>query len=239
MEGLYQRTHIITGDEGLMRLQQKHICLAGLGGVGSYVAEALARGGVGELTIIDHDTVAASNLNRQLVALESTVGMYKADVMCARILDINPRCIVHVNKEFLKAENMPAFMQQPFDYVIDAIDSLNSKVNYIHAAFMAGIPVASSMGAGNKTDPTLIRVGDISKTEMCTLARHVRRRLRRAGVKKGVKCVFSLEHPRAPLPPEPTSTGRPRAVNGTVSYLPALFGITLAGVVLRDLMAID
>ena len=236
MDGLYQRTHILVGDEGIQRLQNKHVCLAGLGGVGSFVAEALARSGIDELTIIDHDVVAASNLNRQLVALNSTVGLYKADVMAARILDINPTCKLNVVKEFLKAENMPAFMQQPFDYVIDAIDSLNSKVNYLKAAYDNGRPVISSMGAGNKLDPTLIRVGDIRQTEMCTLAKHVRRRLRRMGVKKGIKAVYSLEHPRDPLPPEPTSIGRPRAVNGTISYMPALFGLTVAGIVIKDLL---
>ncbi|NQD38382.1 tRNA threonylcarbamoyladenosine dehydratase [Permianibacter sp. IMCC34836] len=236
MDGLFQRTHILVGDEGIARLQNKHVCLAGLGGVGSFAAEALARSGIGELTIIDHDVVAASNLNRQLVALNSTVGLYKADVMAARILDINPTCKLNVIKEFLKAENMPAFMLQPFDYVIDAIDSLNSKVNYLKAAFDNGRPVISSMGAGNKLDPTLIRVGDIRDTEMCTLAKHVRRRLRRMGVKKGIKAVYSLEHPRDPLPPEPTSIGRARAVNGTISYMPAIFGLTVAGVVIKDLL---
>jgi tRNA A37 threonylcarbamoyladenosine dehydratase len=233
---IWERTGILVGDEGIERLRGAHVLLAGLGGVGSFAAEALARSGVGRLTIADFDVVAPSNLNRQLCALKSTVGRRKSDVIAERIGDITAHCELTVIERFLAADDMPALMEDGFDQVVDAIDSLSSKLALIAAALDAGIAVASSMGAGGRLDPTAIRVSDLMETQGCPLAREVRRRLRRRGYARGVLAVWSAESPRPPLPPEPTGRGRPRAVNGTVSYMPALFGLTLAGCVIRRLL---
>lgn len=236
LDPLFERSHIILGDEGVRRLQQANILLAGVGGVGSFAAEALARAGVGRLTIIDHDEVAPSNLNRQLPALRSTIGQPKADVIAERIRDINPACELTVMKSFIRSDDVEALLSPGFDFVVDAIDSLNCKVTLVATAWQKGIPVASSMGAGGKLDPTKIRTGDVTKSEMCPLARNMRSRLKRRGVKKGVLAVWSIEPSCAPLPPEPTAGGRDRAVNGTISYMPALFGLTLAGLVIQRLV---
>lgn len=239
---IWERSGILLDAAAVQRLATTHVLLAGLGGVGSFAAEALARSGIGALTIVDHDRVAPSNLNRQLCALHSTVGLKKADVMAARIRDINPACQLTVMDHFLTPDALPALLRQgsdggAFDQVVDAIDSLSSKVALIGAALEAGIPIAASMGAGGKLDPTRIRVGDLMHSEGCPLAREVRRRLRRQGHERGVLAIWSPEPSRPPLPPEPTGRGRPRAVNGTISYMPALFGLTLAGVVIQRLVA--
>jgi tRNA A37 threonylcarbamoyladenosine dehydratase len=234
---LWERSRILIGADGVERLRGAHILLAGLGGVGSYAAEALARAGIGQLTIADHDQIAASNLNRQLCALHSTLGQDKAAIMAERIIDINPDCQLTVIDGFLAADALPSLVAEGgFDHVVDAIDSLNSKVALIAAALAAGVPVAASMGAGGRLDPTRIQVGDLMTSQVCPLAREVRRRLRRRGLDRGVLAVWSEEPPMPPLPPEPTSRGRPRAVNGTISYLPALFGLTLAGCVIRRIL---
>ena len=234
---LFERTHILLGDDGIERLRGARIFLAGLGGVGSFAAEALARAGVGRLTLVDHDVVAASNINRQLPALCSTVGRKKADVIAERIRDINPGCELTLIDRFLQVEDMPQVLGDGFDYVVDAIDSLNSKVGLVVTAYEMGLPVASSMGAGGKLDPTCIRVGDVMDTDICALARHMRKRLKKRGVGRGVLAVWSTEPGRPPLPPQPTGHGRDRAVNGTISYMPALFGLTLAGSVIQRLLA--
>jgi tRNA A37 threonylcarbamoyladenosine dehydratase len=231
------RSHILIGDEGLQLLAGKHILVAGLGGVGSYCVEALARAGIGRLTLIDHDVVASSNINRQLPALLSTVGNYKAELMSQRIMDINPACQVETKILFLTPENVAGHIPDNVDYVIDCIDSLNCKVALIQAAVNKQRPVASSMGAGNRLDPGRVKLADISKTEMCPLARIMRKRLHRNGIKSGILTVFSDEASSTPLPPEPVDgPGRPRAVNGTISYMPALFGLMLAGEVIRRLL---
>jgi tRNA A37 threonylcarbamoyladenosine dehydratase len=239
MQGLLERTHILLGDEKIARLQNARVFIAGLGGVGSFAAEALARMGVGNLTLVDCDVVAASNINRQLVALNSTVGQKKADVMAERVRDINPDIKLTLISEFMNRESFEAhFAQNSYDYVLDCIDSLNCKVALIEVAYKLGLNVASSMGAGGKTDPSQIKVSDIYDTNVCHLASKIRQRLKRVEVGTGVRTVYSTEPPLPPLPPEPTSTGRPRAVNGTVSYMPPLFGFTLAGLVVRDLTGI-
>ncbi|HQT25046.1 MAG TPA: tRNA threonylcarbamoyladenosine dehydratase [Burkholderiales bacterium] len=230
----FERTRILIKDEGIEKLAKKHVFLAGLGGVGSYCAEALARGGIGRLTLLDHDVVALSNINRQLPALLSTVGKSKAELMQQRIMDINPECEVVIRREFLTVENVCDIVPSDADYVIDAIDSLNCKVALVAESVKMGLKVASSMGAGNKLDPSRIRLADISGTSICPLASQMRKRLRKRGIEKGVLTVFTDEHPRPPLPPEPVSGhGRPRAVNGTVSYMPPLFGFMLAGAVIK------
>ena len=232
----FARTEILLGKEGLAQLKSKHIFIAGLGGVGSYCAEAMARAGVGRLTLLDHDKVVPSNINRQLLALHSTEGQFKADLMRARILDINPECEVNVLYDFLAIENVNQLVSADSDYVIDCIDSLSSKVALVVESYKRGLKVASSMGAGNRRDPTRIKVADIKDTDMCPLAREMRKRLRNENVYEGVLTVFSDEYPSQPLPPEPTGRGRPRAVNGTISYMPPLFGFMLAGAVLQRIL---
>lgn len=234
----FERARILLGEEGLRRLQGVHVFVAGLGGVGSYCAEALARAGVGRLTLLDHDVVAPSNINRQLPALLSTVGQPKARLMAARIHDINPDCRLTLHREFLKTDNVNELVPGDCDYVVDAIDSLACKVALVGESAKRGLKVASSMGAGNRLDPSRIRIADIGKTEMCPLARQMRKRLQRHyGIHKGILTVYSDEPPRPPLPPQPVDgPGRPRAVNGTISYMPPLFGYMLAGAVITRLL---
>ena len=233
---IWERTRIVVGDEGVSRLRAARVLLAGLGGVGSYAAEALARAGIGRLTLADFDLVAPSNLNRQLVALGSTLGKKKLEVMGERVRDINPDCRLTLLDRFLPADEMAPVLAPGYDYVVDAIDSLNSKIALIAAARALDISVASSMGAGGRTDPSQLRLGDVMDSRGCPLARVVRQRLRRRGVDRGVLAVWSEEQPCAPLPPVSTDRGRPRAINGTVSYLPALFGMMLAGAVIHRLI---
>lgn len=233
----FERAEILIGTEGVEKLAGKHVFLAGLGGVGSWCAEALARAGIGKLTLVDMDTVAVSNINRQMPALLSTVGRRKTAVMAERIRDINPDCALTVLDTFIDPDNVAGLLAADLDYVVDCIDSLNCKVALIATAHGRGIPVAASMGAGNKLDPGRIRIADISKTQVDALAREVRHRLKRMGIAEGILTVYSDEPGRPPRPPEPTSHGRARAVNGTISYLPPLFGLMLAGAVIQRLLA--
>ncbi len=234
----FERTRISLNAGEMALLAHAHVLVAGLGGVGSYCAEALARAGVGRLTLVDHDVVAASNINRQLPALLSTVGQPKAELMRARIMDINPACELHILREFLTPDNVIARVPDDVDYVIDCIDSLNCKVALVATSIERGLRVASSMGAGNKLDPARIRLADIAKTYQCPLAAVMRKRLRKRGIFKGVLTVFSDEPGRAPLAPQPVEgSGRARAVNGTVSYMPPIFGLMLAGAVVQQLIA--
>lgn len=233
---LFERTHILIGDEGIEKLQNSHIFLAGIGGVGSYTAEALARMGVGKMTLVDHDVVSGSNMNRQLVALRSTVDVLKADVIADRIKDINPDCQVTLITDFLTPESIPTVLSQGYDVVIDAIDSLSSKAALLETAWRNEMTVFASMGAGGKLDPTQVKTGDLMDTSICKLAKHLRGQLRKRGVGRGIQTVYSLEAPLPPLPPEPVSRGRARAVNGTVSYMPSIFGLTLAGLVINHII---
>ncbi|MBF0099211.1 MAG: tRNA threonylcarbamoyladenosine dehydratase [Magnetococcales bacterium] len=235
--GLYERSKILIGTTGIARLQQSHILLAGLGGVGSYAAEALARAGIGRLTLIDHDVVAPSNLNRQLPATLHTLGQKKVQVVGARLHSIHPQCQLELIDTFLQPDHVSELLEEKKpDWVLDAIDSLNCKVALLLAAQQRGLHIASSMGAGGRLDPTQITVSDLLDTEHCPLARAVRIRWRRRGGKRGIQAVWSTEIPRPPAPPEQTDQGRSRAVNGTISYLPALFGMTLAGVAIQTIL---
>jgi tRNA A37 threonylcarbamoyladenosine dehydratase len=233
----FERTGILLTEAEMTNLASRHVMVAGLGGVGSYCAEALARAGIGRLTLIDHDVVAVSNINRQLPALLSTVGKPKIELMAERIRDINPDCQLTLHRVFLVPENIGEFVPADVDFVIDCIDSLNCKVSLIVYCRQHQIPVASSMGAGNKLDPSRIQLADISKTRVCSLAAVMRKRLKRQEVYRGVLTVFSDEEGRPPRPPEPVEgRGRPRAVNGTISYMPPLFGLMLAGEVIKRLL---
>ena len=237
MIGLFERTSILMDDKGIKTLQNAHILIAGVGGVGSFALEALARAGIGHITMIDHDVVSPSNLNRQLPALTSTIGQKKTQVMQQRIKDINPDCQVTIIDDFVRPDDMERIFNQSYDFVIDAIDSLSCKVAFVKTAHTLGYRVISSMGAGGKIDPTQIKVADIYKTSECKLARVMRVRLKRQRVKKGILAVYSTEKGIAPLPPEPVEgIGRDRAVNGTISYMPALFGLTVAGKVIETLI---
>ena len=233
---LFERSHILIGDDGITRLQSSHVLIAGIGGVGSFVAEALARLGVGQLTLVDHDVVSPSNLNRQLIALKSTLGQQKTAAMYDRIQDINPDCQVTVLNEFLSPDTIPTLLTQPYDVVVDAIDSMSSKAALLEAAWRQNIPVFSSMGAGGKLDPGLIRTGDLMDTTICKLAKQLRSHVRKRGVGLGIQTVYSIEPAIPPLPPQAVERGRARAVNGTVSYMPSLFGLTLAGLVANHII---
>ena len=231
----FSRTELLIGKAGLAALAESRVAIFGIGGVGSYAAEALARTGIGSLTLVDHDRVDLTNLNRQIHALESTVGMYKVDVMRGRILDINPHCQVEVSREFFHPDQEADFLNKGYDYVIDAIDSVPSKIGLVCGCLHRGIPIISAMGAANKLDPTGFQVVDISETYNDPLARVIRRRLRDMGISKGLKVVFSPELP-VHRGRQGGSRTRERQPAGTVAFVPAVAGLILAGVVVRELL---
>lgn len=230
-----QRTRLLVGDIGLDNLQKAHVLIVGLGGVGSYAAEALCRAGVGELTIVDGDVVDPTNRNRQLQALATTHGMSKALLMQERMLQINPSIKLNVISEFQDPEKMIQLLHKQFDYVIDAIDSITPKIHLIKTAMEMGHRIVSSMGAGGKMDPTQLKVVDISKTCHCPMAYYLRKRLKEVGIKKGFKAVFSTELPDKRSIMKTDGTNFKKSAYGTISYIPAVFGMTCASVVIRDL----
>ena len=231
-----QRTRLLVGDEGMDILQKSHVLIVGLGGVGSYAAEALCRAGIAELTIVDGDVVDPTNRNRQLQALATTHGMGKALLMQERMLQINPYVKLNVISEFQDPEKMIALLQQKFDYVIDAIDSITPKVHLIKTAKEQGHQIVSCMGAGGKMDPTQLKVVDISKTVHCPMAYYLRKRLKEVGIKNGIKAVFSTELPDKKSIMKTDGTNFKKSAYGTISYIPAVFGMTCASVVIRDLI---
>jgi tRNA threonylcarbamoyladenosine dehydratase len=231
------RTKLLVGDKGIAQLTNAHVFIIGLGGVGSYAAEAIARAGVGEMTIIDGDVVDPSNRNRQLPALYTTHGMSKALLMEERIKQINPDIKLHTINEFCDPDKVQEILKQTkCDYVIEAIDSLSPKLYTIKTCYDLKIPIVSSMGAGGKMDPTKIQVADLYKTKHCVLAQKVRKRLKRLGVKKGVKAVFSIEFPLRESLMLTDGSNYKKSAFGTISYIPAVFGLTCASVVIRDLV---
>jgi len=229
-----QRTQLLLGKAAIDHLMQLHVLVVGVGGVGGYVVEALARAGVGRITMIDMDVVATSNRNRQLVALVDTIGRSKVEVMAERVKLINPSCDVRVYNDMLCHDAADRLALVSPHVVVDAIDSLNCKVALLIAAVQANLPIYTSMGAGRRLDPTLVRMMDVMDTAGCGLARQVRTRLRKAGIGRGIPCVSSTEIPRDPGPLEAIGEGRERVVNGTISYMPAIFGLMLAGSLLKD-----
>ena len=216
-------------------LSKAHVLVVGLGGVGAYVAEQICRAGIGHMTIVDADTVNESNLNRQLPALHSTIGKPKTEVMAARLLDINPSLKLTVFNEFLRDEKTEEILSKSFDFIVDAIDSLSPKVFLIYHACQRNIPIVSSMGAGAKTDPSQVKIDDISKTYNCALAKVVRKRLRGLGINKGVPTVFSSEMANSDAIIEIDNEQCKRSTTGTVSYMPAIFGCYLASYVIRNI----
>ncbi len=231
-----QRTAMLLGEAGVQTLAKAHVAIFGIGGVGGYVAEALARAGVGQLSLFDGDTVAESNLNRQLIALRSTLGQNKAQLMASRIADINPACQATAYPVFYTPANAHSYPFAPFGYVVDAVDMVTAKLEIIARAKAAGVPVISSMGAGNKLHPELFEVADISKTSVCPLARVMRRELKQRGI-TGVKTVFSREEAQKPQAAPCADGGR--VPPGSVSFVPGAAGLVLAGAVVRDLLDIE
>ncbi len=231
------RTALLLKDDQLKRLQQAHVLVVGLGGVGSYAAEFLVRSGIGKLTIIDGDTIDETNINRQLPALQSTVGQYKTEVMAQRLKAINPDLDLKVVSEFIAPEKFAEIIKDnQFDYIIDAIDSVSPKIYLILAAKRARVKIISAMGAGGKTDPSKVTVKDISKTRDDFLARVIRKRLKKHGIQKGVKCVFSTELQNPDALQMTDNTDFKKSHYGTISYMPALFGLRAAAEVIRYLV---
>ena len=224
------------GEDRMNYLSGCHVLVVGLGGVGAYAAEQLCRAGIGKMTIVDADTVNESNLNRQLPALRSTIGRPKAEVVAQRLLDITPELELTVHNEFSRDERTEAILDETnYQFVVDAIDSLSPKVFLLYHALRRQIPVVSSMGAGAKTDPSQVRIADISKTQNCALAKAVRKRLRTLGVNKGIAAVFSTEMANPDAVIEVDDEQCKRTTTGTISYMPALFGCFLSAHVLRNI----
>ena len=235
MEEQFLRTAMILGPDAVDRLRGCHVAVLGLGGVGSYAVEALARAGVGELTLVDQDVVSVSNINRQLFALHSTVGLPKAEVAAARCRDINPDIVVHPLQITYDAAHRELFFSARYDYIVDAIDLVSCKLDLIEQAKARQIPILSALGTGNKLDPSLLQITDISKTSGCPLARVMRKELRARGTHH-LKVVFSPEEGCTPLSLEAPPPGR-RSVPASVSWVPSVAGLMMAGAVVQDLIS--
>ncbi len=239
----HQRTRRCIGD-AVDKLAECHVAVFGVGGVGGFVVEGLARAGVGELTLVDKDCVDVTNINRQIVALHSTVGQAKVQVAKERVHDINPTATVHTHECFYLPETMDEFDFSQYDYVVDAMDTVTAKISLVEQAKKAGTPVICAMGAGNKLDPTLFKVADIENTSVCPLAKVMRKELRHRGI-RGVKVVYSTEPPRAPikseeeLAAEAAAEKRIKQSPGSISFVPSVVGLIIAGQVIRDLAGIE
>ena len=223
----FARAELIFGADGLKKLSASRVAVFGVGGVGGYVVEALARSGIGALDLIDSDTVDITNLNRQIVATMKTIGQYKVDVAARRVADINPECQVKTYKTFFLPETAGLFDFSRYDYIVDAIDTVTGKIALILAAQAANVPVISAMGAGNKLDPTAFEVADIYKTSVCPLAHVMRKELKKRGVKH-LKAVYSKERPLTPA-------GDDKRTPGSTSFVPPVVGLIIAGEVIKDL----
>ena len=244
----FSRTQLLLGQEGMEKLFQARVAVFGIGGVGGYTVEALARSGVGTLDLIDDDRICLTNLNRQIFATHKTVGQYKVDIAQQRILEINPKAVVHTYKTFYAPQTAELFDFSQYDYVVDAIDTVTGKLELVEQAEKAGVPIISSMGAGNKMDPTAFEVADIYETSVCPLARVMRRELKRRGIKK-LKVVYSKEPPMTPIDDMsiscsthcicPPGTARKctqrRQVPGSNAFVPSVVGLIIAGEVVKDL----
>ncbi|MCD8374253.1 MAG: tRNA threonylcarbamoyladenosine dehydratase [Oscillospiraceae bacterium] len=229
----FSRTEMLLGSAGMERLSRARVAVFGVGGVGGFAAEALARSGVGSIVLIDDDRVCLTNINRQIIATRKTVGRYKTEVMRERILDINPAAEVEERRCFYLPENADEFDFSRYSYVVDAVDTVTAKLEIITRAQVCGVPVISCMGAGNKLDPTRFRVADIYETKICPLARVMRRECRRRGI-TSLKVVYSTEESAAPQAGEETSAAE-RPIPGSVAFVPSVAGMILAGEVIKDL----
>ena len=244
----FSRTQLLLGQEGMEKLFQARVAVFGIGGVGGYTVEALARSGVGTLDLIDDDRICLTNLNRQIFATRKTVGQYKVDIAQQRILEINPKAVVHTYKTFYAPQTAELFDFSQYDYVVDAIDTVTGKLELVEQAEKAGVPIISSMGAGNKMDPTAFEVADIYETSVCPLARVMRKELKKRGIKK-LKVVYSKEPPMTPIDDLaiscrtncvcPPGTARKctqrRQVPGSNAFVPSVVGLIIAGEVVKDL----
>ena len=227
MENRFSRTEALLGEQAMEKLKKARVAVFGIGGVGGHVVEALVRSGVGAVDIVDSDKVCLSNLNRQIIATESSIGKYKVDVMKERILDINPEAVVNVHKCFYLPETKDEFDFSQYSYVVDAVDTVTAKIQLVMEAEEAGVPIISSMGAGNKLDPTAFQVVDIYKTSVCPLAKVMRRELKKRGIKK-LKVVYSREQPVVK-----------NAVPASVAFVPSVAGLIIAGEVIKALARAD
>lgn len=231
----FSRTEMLIGQDALAVLRHSRVAVFGVGGVGSYTVEALARAGIGHLVLIDNDRVSLTNINRQLVALHSTIGRPKVEVARERILDINPAAEVEIHQIFVLPENAASLLSAGWDYVVDAIDTVSAKIELAVAAQKAGIRLISCMGAGNKLDPARFKVSDIYQTSYCPLSKVMRRELKKRGV-ESLKVVYSPEEPRDSADADPAETVHKRRVPGSISFVPSVAGLIIAGEVVRDLI---
>ena len=232
----FSRTEILIGKEGIAKLKDSKVAIFGIGGVGSYVVEALVRAGVGSFILVDNDTVSLTNLNRQLIATHSTIGEYKVDVAKARILDINPKAKVKTYKEFFMPDTKKKIISEDIDYVVDCIDTVTGKLEIIMQCKELNIPIISSMGTGNKLDPSKFEITDINKTSVCPLAKVMRKELKNRGIQK-LKVIYSKEEPikSAETPVEKPKEGK-RDVPGSISFVPSTVGLLIASEVVKDLL---
>ncbi len=240
MEEIFSRTELLLGKEGIEKLRKSRVAIFGIGGVGGYVAEGLARSGVGELELIDSDKVSPSNINRQIIATVDTVGRYKTEVMRERILSINPKACVNIRNCFYLPETEGEFDFSAYDYVVDAVDTVSAKLSLVMRAQEANVPIISSMGAGNKLNPTLFEVADIYETSVCPLAKVMRCELKKRGVKK-LKVVYSKEPPIKPMDLElkedlkEDNISRKKLTPGSIAFVPSVVGLIIAGEVIKDI----
>lgn len=237
MNNQFSRTELLLGKENMKKLSEARVAVFGIGGVGGHVVEALVRSGVGALDLIDNDTVELSNLNRQIIATQKTIGMPKTLAAKERILDINPECVVSCHDKFYLPETAREFDFSKYDYVVDAIDTVSGKISLVEQAQAAGVPIISSMGAGNKMDPTAFKVADIYKTSVCPLAKVMRHELKKRGIKK-LKVVYSEEVAMTPLTVEESTEVAgviKRQTPGSNAFVPSVVGLIIAGEVIKDL----
>lgn len=235
---IFSRTELLIGKDGLTKLQHAKVTVFGVGGVGSYVVEALSRSGIGSLILVDFDTVEPSNINRQLCALQSTIGAAKVEVMQKRVLDINPGINITVRQEFVTRENVDGLIEKDISYIVDAVDNVTAKIALIEKAVSLGIPIISAMGAGNRLDPAKLSIVDISETRNCPLARIMRRELKKRGIISGVPVVYSSEPAIKPQYADiPSDNNLKKKPPGSISFVPAAAGLYLASRVIRDLAA--
>lgn len=248
----FSRTELLIGHDGLAKLADSRVAVFGIGGVGSYTVEALARSGIGHLVLVDFDDICLTNINRQIHALQNTVGRSKVELMKERVMLINPQAEVEAISEFYTPEKSAELIREDIDYIVDAIDNVTGKLDLIKKSFRQGIPIVSAMGAGNKLDPTAFEVEDISKTSVDPLARVVRRELKKAGISRGIKVVYSKEQPMVPLESvidckrncicsnkdAISNCALRRQIPGSMAFVPPVMGMILAGVVVRELLNI-